>query len=478
MNNADSGDRISVAQPLSSINCYVDKACETSRCLIEAEDVYYAGHVVECSIEAAENGRFNFLAFVLQTTALKNAPHEVKTTVCNSAVDRASCSCKAGNYKCKHIVASLLHINGARTFDRLSPTDQPQKWGKAQKDGIKQKYEPRAIVDLPCTKKAKIKEPAQPEGNILGRLLKNLGHQSAAKMHLESTTEIAVADCGENPDRCEPEPRDITLMGTLHELRRLLGNCDLQKLLEHVKNARNCEDIAAIEQSTRHQAKSGLWWQHRVGMITASIAYSVFTRVKTLRTKMEPHDLRPLLKKVMRQTNVCTAAMRRGSMLEESAKKFYAQQQQSQQKDLIVTNCGLIVMDGRPYIGASPDGLVQCQRCPKRVLAVKCPESLEKFLMKITEKNDKATTEKLKRASTYFCQIQVQMGLAGLKQGELFVFLNDEKNMCIPVPFDEEYFRDVVERSTYFFKEYVLPHILCVIRLPILLAESKSVGAD
>lgn len=74
----------------------MDKACETSRCLTEAEEVYYAGHVVECAVETAENARFDFLAFVLQTTAINSAPHEVKITVCDSVVDRASCSCKAG----------------------------------------------------------------------------------------------------------------------------------------------------------------------------------------------------------------------------------------------------------------------------------------------------------------------------------------------------------------------------------------------
>lgn len=57
------------------------------------------------------------------------------------------------NYKCKHIVAVLLHINAAKTFDKLSSTDQPQKWGKEHKERVKEKYQPRAIIDLPCAKK-------------------------------------------------------------------------------------------------------------------------------------------------------------------------------------------------------------------------------------------------------------------------------------------------------------------------------------
>lgn len=89
----------------------MDKACETSRCLIEAEDVYYAGHVVECAIETARDARYDFLAFVLQTTAISSAPHEVKITVCDAAVDRTSCSCKAG-YDNNHLrlFGRNLHI--------------------------------------------------------------------------------------------------------------------------------------------------------------------------------------------------------------------------------------------------------------------------------------------------------------------------------------------------------------------------------
>ncbi|KAG0430226.1 hypothetical protein HPB47_022894 [Ixodes persulcatus] len=148
-----SSDRVSVALPVSSINRYIDKACETSRCLNEAEDVYYAGHVFECAVSTIVWSRATFLAFVLQTTAIAGSPHEVKITISRSEVDQASCSCKAGNFKCKHIVAVLLHINAAREYDQLSSTDQPQKWGKAQKERVMDKYEPRKMVDLPCATK-------------------------------------------------------------------------------------------------------------------------------------------------------------------------------------------------------------------------------------------------------------------------------------------------------------------------------------
>ncbi|KAM7315455.1 uncharacterized protein ISCGN_005238 [Ixodes scapularis] len=461
-----SSDRVSVALPVSSINRYIDKACETSRCLNEAEDVYYAGHVVECAVSTIFGSRATFLAFVLQTTAIAGAPDEVKITICRSEVDQASCSCKAGNFKCKHIVAVLLHINAAREFDQLSSTDQPQKWGKAQKERVMEKYEPRKMVDLPCANKVTLKETPQLQGNILERLLKNVPHRSAAKMHSETAVETAVEATWDLDASPKPASRDLTLLGSLDELRELAGNRNvglpLEEVLRHLQESQSRKDIEDIERATRDQAKSSLWMRHRVGMITASVAYSVYTRVKTLRTRMGPHDPRPLLRKILRQTNVRTAAMRRGSDLEGPGKKCY-EEKHSQHEDLVVRGCGLFVMEGRPYIGASPDGLVECKCCANRVLEVKCPEIMKKFLQENVEKGTDNTPLKLKRTSPHFCQVQVQMGLTGVKHGDLFVYISDEEYECISVDFDEEFFRDVVERSTYFFEKYVLPQMVCVV---------------
>lgn len=51
------------------------------------------------------------------------------------------------------MIALLLHINARKTFSVLSSTDLPQQWGKAQKSGIKEKYQPKKVVDLPASKR-------------------------------------------------------------------------------------------------------------------------------------------------------------------------------------------------------------------------------------------------------------------------------------------------------------------------------------
>ncbi|KAM7313009.1 uncharacterized protein ISCGN_002930 [Ixodes scapularis] len=274
MDGGHTSDRVPVALPVRSTNRYVDKACETGRCLIEAEDVYYSGHVVECAVETAHGDRYTFLAFVLQTSAISDTPHEVKVAVCRSEVDQATC--KAGNYKCKHIVAVLFHINAARTFEQLSPTDQPQKWGKLQKERVMEKYEPRMMVDLPRAKKVKPRETPRLQGHVLKRLLKDVGHRSAAKMHFEAAVEAAVEATMDFDPTSEPGPMDLTLMGSLDELSKLAGSSSkrlqLQDVLQHLHESKSAKDVKEIELSTREQQKSNLWMRHRVGMVTASIA--------------------------------------------------------------------------------------------------------------------------------------------------------------------------------------------------------------
>lgn len=215
------------------------------------------------------------------------------------------------------------------------------------------------------------------------------------------------------------------------------------------------ECIESIEKLTEQQADSPLWMLYRRGLITASIAYNIYTRMNTVRTKMGPHDMRPLLRTVMREQNVQTSAMARGALLEEAAKEAYAAAQ-SCHKNVQVKNSGLLILAEHPCIGASPDGIVTCDCCTSRILEVKCPLNLDKFKAKEMTKDE---TLCLKKTSKYFCQVQVQMALAELTSADVFVFQDSTNFLLFSVMFDESFFHAVVDRAVYFFKAYVLPHI-------------------
>ncbi|XP_070388340.1 uncharacterized protein [Dermacentor albipictus] len=91
------------------------------------------------------------------------------------------------------MVALLPHINARDTFDILSSTDLPQLWGKELKAGVKDKYVPRKIVDLPCSKKATSDHAKLPTEDTLNRLLHALPYSSTAFRHSESTKDFYLA---------------------------------------------------------------------------------------------------------------------------------------------------------------------------------------------------------------------------------------------------------------------------------------------
>ncbi|XP_064461294.1 uncharacterized protein LOC135371171 [Ornithodoros turicata] len=150
-------DEVEVPISLSAIYQFVGKSPEDSaRSLQEGEQVYNAGHVVECSVADETSAMWTLSAFVLQTTAPFSDPHRLTLDVAKTGgVNDALCTCRAGNFLCKHMVAVLLHVRSNSHIHRLSQTDKPQMWGKEQRKAVKEKYCPTRFVNLPCTKQVR-----------------------------------------------------------------------------------------------------------------------------------------------------------------------------------------------------------------------------------------------------------------------------------------------------------------------------------
>uniref|UniRef100_A0A6M2CL63 Putative yqaj-like viral recombinase domain protein n=1 Tax=Rhipicephalus microplus TaxID=6941 RepID=A0A6M2CL63_RHIMP len=159
----------------------------------------------------------------------------------------------------------------------------------------------------------------------------------------------------------------------------------------------------------------------------------------------------------MRESRVTNEDMQRGITLEPVAKEAY-KNQNTHHKGLQLHDCGLSILRGKPFIGASPDAIITCECCSPRLLEVKCPRSLERFVeYEVVCQGDEM---RLKQNGRYFCQTQVQMGVTELGSTEVFVYVSDAENVTLNVTFSQEYFDEVVERATFFFRHYVLPHML------------------
>lgn len=86
---------------------------EAQRKFVEGERVYKAGHIIQCGeVESNEDGEVRIISYCIQTTKMREKPHEIKGKISRDGVITSfKCSCKAGlSGQCKHIVATLLYL--------------------------------------------------------------------------------------------------------------------------------------------------------------------------------------------------------------------------------------------------------------------------------------------------------------------------------------------------------------------------------
>lgn len=73
----------------------------------------------------------------------------------------------------------------------------------------------------------------------------------------------------------------------------------------------------------------------------------------------------------------------------------------------------------QPFVGASPDGIVNCSCCGSSVVEIKCPytcknKKIYKFSVNISFNEDESGSFKLKENHQYFYQVQMQIKLLNI----------------------------------------------------------------
>ena len=120
----------------------------------------------------------------------------------------------------------------------------------------------------------------------------------------------------------------------------------------------------AAEAGTMNQANSRLLFRMRCGRITASKFKSA--------CHTDPASPSVSLIMAIRYPEAChfsTSATRWGWQHEKVALERYTGL--SQHKNLRVSKCGLLISVEYPFIGASPDGTVECSCCGQGICEVK-----------------------------------------------------------------------------------------------------------
>ena len=115
----------------------------------------------------------------------------------------------------------------------------------------------------------------------------------------------------------------------------------------------------------------------------------------------------------------------------------------------------------KPYIGASPDGLVCCSCCGEGVIEVKCPLCVREKFPEDDQKTFCMTKVENKWIlNAYYYQIQTQMYVCKRDYCDFVVWSEKEGILIDRVAVNHEFFYDIVNDLEHFFKYGILPEIV------------------
>ena len=127
------------------------------------------------------------------------------------------------------------------------------------------------------------------------------------------------------------------------------------------------EQAKLVQNKTRAQSKSKIWFKQRAGRITAS-------RFKAAASTDISQPCQSLIKGICypESCEFSSKATKWGCQHERIAIETYTKERRQLHSGFSVSCSGLVINTSYPHMGASPDGIIKCNCCGTGVLEVKC----------------------------------------------------------------------------------------------------------
>ena len=218
------------------------------------------------------------------------------------------------------------------------------------------------------------------------------------------------------------------------------------------------EEADYLQQCTKLQTQSLLWFAHRRGRITASNFHSVCHT-----STSNPSE--SLIQKLLQERQMIKSpAMKWGIEHEPDARKQYLELASKNHSGLSFKSAGLFINPHYPYLGASPDGLVYCECCGDGVIEIKCPYSIRQFNPAFVTKSDfflKSTVDGMKLSSTheYYTQIQGQLFVCDQAYCD-FICWTPQGIFIERIKKDVAFWEEMQPNLERFFKDVLLPRMM------------------
>lgn len=246
------------------------------------------------------------------------------------------------------------------------------------------------------------------------------GNSAVLKKFMDEARKRKIEDCEllkHQPTYCPSE----TQAASMHQLAFRFKEKSVEEFLKMIQITETL--ITKIEEETRGQSNSPLWFELRYGRVTASRAFDI-SRCKTTDGT--------LISLILGGKIPDTPSMKRGRILEDEVKKVVESKLRKK-----IRRCGLLLSTEYPMLAGSPDGIFE-----DGIIEIKCP--LNEKTYKNYVKNGSATEK-------YNVQMQVQMYLSQKKKCLYCVadpdFSNNKKVEIINVSFDFDYVDNLIKNN-------------------------------
>ncbi|KAK1885950.1 Exonuclease [Dissostichus eleginoides] len=382
----------------------------------------------------------------------------------DGTVVMAHCTCMAGlGEVCSHAAALMFTVVAAvEKRENQTCTEKPCTWTQPSTKMVKYDEVSNIFAIKEQVETEDLFQHMRPSADDLKLFCEQL-HQSEEQETKPKKSAILSVIEGHS-HRYTPKTVQLDLptpLTSLYQSSRLV--LDLPALLE--EGAKVFEELnltpeqcLLVEEKTRKQSRSRVWFEQRAGRVTAS---SFHEAAKT-------ESSSSLIKRVCypRSSQFSTEATRWGLQNEDTAKKSYLVAMQDHHEDINVAASGLILNPELPWIGASPDGVVSCACHEPGILEIKCPFSAkDRSLLECTKDSRFCLTVpegglmSLKLDHSYMYQVQAQMRVAEVMFCD-FVVWTPQELFKQRIMFDGAFFDVAHSKVVNFFRTGILPELL------------------
>ena len=146
------------------------------------------------------------------------------------------------------------------------------------------------------------------------------------------------------------------------------------------------QKLIFVEESTRNQNKSSIWYEQRIGRITGSITHQAFSAISTSLIKRicqsQSQPINSAALKWGREYGTVALNYSKSVMLDTclpSKPKLIGQVRKHVNFECV--GVGLVIDNEYPCLGASPDAKFHCSCCNFGVVEIKFPYSLRDSML-------------------------------------------------------------------------------------------------